>query len=439
MPTQLCNMVNYTKYSAKRLQKNVKSMKNLQKNPKKAEMPPKNSENHPTKRGNSPKPQRRRPASHSLPAASKGRGKPTFKKPRPEGNNPHPDQSADAPITNFSQVNYLTVTGNQDDQRVDNFLLSRLKGLPRSHLYKMIRSDEIRINGKRCKPHDRLMVGDVVRIAPVRLAIKEAPVISTDFAKGLLNRVLHEDDGLIVFNKPYGMAVHGGSGESFGVIEALREATGKKYLELIHRIDKDTSGLLLIAKKRSTLKALQNQFRDKTIHKQYLCIVDGHITADSQRIDAPLLRYTLASGERRVRVAKLGESSGGKGMGEIESAKSSVTHIKVLARFSLEGRAVSLVLAMPATGRTHQIRVHMAHIGHALLGDDKYQKDAGAMSVKRLCLHAWQLSLAPDNEAQAETEQMPARPRHYTASVPDDIADILPADALKMLGEHSSS
>ncbi|OOS23017.1 RluA family pseudouridine synthase [Moraxella pluranimalium] len=380
-------MLNYTKSFAKRLQKFDKTMKNLQKSPK----------NQPSSHRfgkNSPK---------SRPSARPSQAK----------HNPHPKQSADVAISNFNQVNFLTVTDNQAGQRIDNFLLARLKGLPRSHLYKLIRADEVRINGKRCKPHDKLDVGDVVRIAPIRLSVREEVIISDSFAKGLMARIIHEDDGLIVLNKPSGMAVHGGSGESFGVIEAMRQATGKKYLELVHRIDKDTSGLLLIAKKRSTLKHLQEQFRQKTIHKQYLCLSAGYIKADSQTIDVPLLRYTLDNGERRVKVAKLGAAQGE------EVAKPSLTQIKVLARFELDGKPVSLVLAMPATGRTHQIRVHMAHIGHALLGDDKYQLNKSTPQVKRLCLHAWRLSLA-------DVAMDDDRPLQYLAPLPSDMADLLP-------------
>lgn len=311
-------------------------------------------------------------------------------------------QSADDAISDFSRVNFITVTPNQDGQRIDNFLLARLKGLPRSHLYKLIRDDEIRINKKRCKPHDRLAVGDVVRVAPVRLSVREEPVISEGFANSLLNRIIFEDEGLIVLNKPSGMAVHGGSGESFGVIEAMRVATGKKYLELIHRIDKDTSGLLLIAKKRSTLKSLQENFREKSIQKSYLCLAAGHVKADTQIIDKPLLKYTLPSSERRVKVDKDG--------------KPSQTRIQILARFEIDGQAVSLVQASPMTGRTHQIRVHMASIGHALLGDDKYlTQDAPA--VPRLCLHAWQLVFT-HGDANLPTK--------FIANVPSDMANLFP-------------
>ena len=311
-------------------------------------------------------------------------------------------QSADEDIKDFGQVNHLEVTRNQHGQRVDNFLLARLKGMPRAHIYKMIRSDEVRINNKRCKPYDNLERGDVVRIAPVRLATREKPVISEGFAKSLLERVVFEDEGLIALNKPSGMAVHGGSGIDFGVIEAMRDATNKKYLELVHRIDKDTSGLLMIAKKRSTLKALQERLREKTIQKHYLCIVKGQPALNDISIDAPLLRYTLASGERRVKVDK----------GNPE-AKSSQTSCKVLARFEINGEPVSLIEAMPHTGRTHQIRVHLAYLGHPILGDDKYHINDKS-DVRRLCLHAWKLDV-PDYE-------------EIKAPLPEDMQSLLPAD-----------
>lgn len=322
-------------------------------------------------------------------------------------------QTADEQISDFSQVNYIKVTGNQDGQRIDNFLLARLKGLPRSHLYKMIRSDEVRINGKRCKAFDRVEAGDVVRVAPVRLGVRVAPVISDEFANGLLERVIYEDDGLIVLNKPYGMAVHGGSGESFGVIEALRVATGKKYLELVHRIDKDTSGLLLIAKKRSSLKELQTHFRDKAVFKDYLCLTWGTVRADMPVIDKPLLKYTLASGERRVKVHADG--------------KPSQTKIAVLDGFSVDNQRVSLVQASPLTGRTHQIRVHLASLGNALLGDDKYQTHANLPSVKRLCLHAYCLTLP-------KSEHHDDRPTRFIAPLPSDLLGLIGKQKAQKLG-----
>ena len=311
-------------------------------------------------------------------------------------------QSADDEIGNFEKVNYLEVTRHQHDQRLDNFLLNRLKGLPKPHIYKMIRSDEIRVNNKRCKAHDRLQREDVVRIAPVQLATREKPIISAEFAKSLLSRVVYEDDGLLVLNKPSGIAVHGGSGLDFGVIEAMREATGKKYLELVHRIDKDTSGLLMISKKRSALKVLQQHLVDKTIQKHYLCIAKGQPALNEQRIDAPLLRYTLASGERRVKVDAQDPQS-----------KQSQTDIIVHERFTLAEQPVSLIEAKPLTGRTHQIRVHLAHIGHAILGDDKYHVHDKS-GVHRLCLHAWRLDI-PGYEI-------------ITAPLPDEMLDWMPEE-----------
>lgn len=309
-------------------------------------------------------------------------------------------QSADDEISNFEKVNYLEVTRHQHDQRLDNFLLNRLKGLPKPHIYKMIRSDEIRVNNKRCKAHDRVQREDVVRIAPVQLATRDKPIISTEFAKSLLARVVYEDEGLLVLNKPSGIAVHGGSGLDFGVIEAMREVTGKKYLELIHRIDKDTSGLLMISKKRSTLKTLQQHLVDKTIQKHYLCIVKGQPVLNEQLIDAPLLRYTVASGERRVKVDS-----------QDAQAKESQTNIIVHSRFTINDQPVSLVEAKPLTGRTHQIRVHLAHIGHAILGDDKYNVHDKS-GVHRLCLHAWRLDIPGY--------------KMITAPLPEDMADWLP-------------
>ncbi len=309
-------------------------------------------------------------------------------------------QSADDEISNFAKVNYLEVTRHQHDQRLDNFLLNRLKGLPKSHIYKMIRSDEIRVNNKRCKAHDRVQREDIVRIAPIQLATREKPIISREFAQSLLARVVYEDEGLLVLNKPSGIAVHGGSGVDFGVIEAIREATGKKYLELVHRIDKDTSGLLMISKKRSALKTLQQHLVDKTIQKHYLCIAKGQPALNEQRINAPLLRYTLASGERRVKVDNTDEQ-----------AKESQTDIVVHSRFTLNEQLVSLIEAKPLTGRTHQIRVHLAHIGHAIIGDDKYNVHDKS-GVHRLCLHAWRLDI-PGYET-------------ITAPLPEDMADWLP-------------
>lgn len=278
----------------------------------------------------------------------------------------------------FQKVNYFTIA--EDGQRLDNFLLTLLKGVPRAHVYKLIRDKEITLNKKRAKPHQRLQAGDVVRVAPVVVATRQAPVIGAELITGLLEKIQYEDESILVLDKPFGLAVHGGSGVSAGVIEIMRKATQKPYLELVHRIDKDTSGLLVIAKKRSALKALQEKFRQKTVQKQYLCVCLGDVRktlgGDTGFVDKPLLRYTLANGERRVKVHKEG--------------KPSHTDIVVLGVFVVNDCTVSLVQASPKTGRTHQIRVHLASIGHALLGDSKYATHPNFV-VSRLYLHAWTL------------------------------------------------
>lgn len=282
--------------------------------------------------------------------------------------------SADDEISSFSKVNHLKVTKNQEGQRIDNFLMTRLKGLPKSHIYQLIRKGEIRVNKSRIKPHSKLFTDDIVRIAPIRLSTKDKPIVGADFANKLLAAIIFEDDNIIVLNKPSGIAVHGGSGQSYGVIEALRQATNKEYLELIHRIDKETSGILLIAKKRSALKKIQAFFREKTIKKQYQALVFGHPNDKHKQIDKPLKRILLNNGERRVLV----DSEG----------KESLTDIQVLEKLT----GASLILAKPHTGRTHQIRVHCLSEGHPLLGDEKYHKN-DLSNAPRLCLHAWKISI----------------------------------------------
>lgn len=305
--------------------------------------------------------------------------------------------------TDFAKVNYFEIT--DDGQRLDNFLLTLLKGVPRSHIYKLIRDKEITVNKKKVKPEYRLQTADVVRVAPIRVASRDEPIVGDELAQGLLGRIVYEDEGLIVLDKPSNLAVHGGSGVSVGVIEAMRVATGKPYLELVHRIDKETSGLLLIAKKRSVLKALQDNFREKTIFKDYLCLCVGDVTKSCGRtakIDKPLLKYLLENGERRVKVHKDG--------------KPSQTMIEVLKVFEMDGQTVSVVKASPLTGRTHQIRVHLASVGHPLLGDEKYL-NRPAPSVSRLCLHAWRLTTGQHS---------------FVATVPSDIHRLMGSFELKM-------
>ena len=276
----------------------------------------------------------------------------------------------------WQSVTWFDVDEHQAGQRIDNFLFSRLKGVPKSRIYRLIRESQVRVNKKRIKAETRLNIGDQIRVAPIRYEQKQDAPVSDQVAQGLLSRIVYEDEGLLVVNKPSGIAVHGGSGVAYGLIEALRVATGKKYLELVHRIDRDTSGLVMISKKRSTLKHLQDLLREHKIQKTYAAIVKGQISLDEQRIDAPLLRYELANGERRVRVAKDG--------------KPSQTIFKVAERF----KQATLVHASPLSGRTHQIRVHGLSIGHPLVGDDKYgHQTPTKVQARRLCLHALRLQI----------------------------------------------
>ena len=278
----------------------------------------------------------------------------------------------------WQSVTWFEVDEYQEGQRIDNFLFSRLKGVPKSRIYRLIREGQVRVNKKRVKAESKLAIADQVRVAPIFFEQKEedAPV-SDKVAQSLLTRVVYEDEGLLVVNKPSGIAVHGGSGVAYGLIEGLRAATGKKYLELIQRIDRDTSGLVMVSKKRITLKMLQDFLREHKIKKTYAAIVKGQVSLDKQLIDAPLHRYELANGERRVRVSKEG--------------KDSKTQWNVAERF----RHATLVYASPLSGRTHQIRVHGLSIGHPLVGDDKYghQTEYRGPAARRLCLHALRLEI----------------------------------------------
>ncbi|MGE8540712.1 RluA family pseudouridine synthase [Acinetobacter sp. ANC 3813] len=277
----------------------------------------------------------------------------------------------------WQSVTWFEVDEHQAGQRIDNFLFSRLKGVPKSRIYRLIRESQVRVNKKRVKAETKLNIGDQVRVAPIRYEQKEEAPVSDKVAQSLLSRVVYEDEGLMVVNKPSGIAVHGGSGVAYGLIEGLRAATGKKYLELIHRIDRDTSGLVMISKKRSVLKSLQDMLREHKIQKTYAAVVKGQVSLDKQLIDQPLLRYELANGERRVRVSKDG--------------KESRTQWNVQERFM----HATLVYASPLSGRTHQIRVHGLSIGHPLVGDDKYghETDYKGPKPRRLCLHAMRLEI----------------------------------------------
>ncbi len=267
----------------------------------------------------------------------------------------------------------VTVDGDSAGRRLDNFLVSELKGMPRNRIYRMIRKGEVRINKGRCKPDSRLAEGDVVRIPPV-FAEQAAEVTGGDRRKAawINARILHEDDCLLVLDKPAGLAVHGGSGISLGAIELLRAARPDcRYLELVHRLDRDTSGCLLVAKKRSALRILHEQLRAGTTEKTYLALLLGEWHGDSRVVDLPLVVEHRRNGERHVRTGADG--------------KPAATRFHPQERF---GTAVLCRVDL-LTGRTHQIRVHAAAIGHPVAGDSRYGEAAAAgQDFARLCLHA---------------------------------------------------
>ncbi|MGQ4275963.1 23S rRNA pseudouridine(955/2504/2580) synthase RluC [Pseudidiomarina sp. E22-M8] len=294
------------------------------------------------------------------------------------------------------QVRWVTIEADYAGQRIDNFLLAQLKGVPKSLVYRIVRKGEVRVNKKRCKPDYKLQEGDQVRIPPVRVAERNPlPSAKLDQVQALNDQVLYEDDLLIVLNKPAGLAVHGGSGLQFGLIESLRSLRpDAKHLELVHRLDRETSGCILISKRRSALRSLHEQLREKTMDKHYLALVRGHWQEHVKFIAAPLLKNTLKSGERVVRVDTAG--------------KPSETRFRVKQKYS----NCTLVEASPITGRTHQIRVHALHAGHPIACDPKYgdQVFAAAMNevgLNRLFLHAHKLTFRHPQSDKMITVEAP--------------------------------
>ena len=280
------------------------------------------------------------------------------------------------------QVQRLLVDEGSEGQRLDNFLLRVLKGVPKTHVYRVIRSGEVRINKGRAAADTRLAIGDEVRVPPVRMAEPkaEAGVPPREFT------VLFEDEHLLAIDKPSGVAVHGGSGVAFGVIEQLRRARpAAKFLELVHRLDKETSGVLLLAKKRSALTNVQDQFRERGTVKIYAALVNGIWPASKKVIDVALLKTLDAKGERHVRAVEASD----------EDARRSITLVKVARQFARH----TLLDVTLKTGRTHQIRVHLAHEGHTIVGDPKYGDFAanrlmarGEHRFARMFLHARHLA-----------------------------------------------
>lgn len=273
-----------------------------------------------------------------------------------------------------NQVNFYTVNENNNGQRLDNLLIKLLAGMPKSHIYKMIRSGELRVNKKRTQASYKLNLDDIIRIPPVNLPIKNPAV--TKFIPEIKLKILFEDEYLIIIDKPEGRACHGGSGISFGIIEQLRKTLpGQPFLELVHRLDRDTSGVLIIAKKRLVLTKLQDMLRNREIKKIYLAITNGYWQNKLENVKAPLLKY-LVNDERRVKV-------------DFATGKYAHSVFKVLKQFD----KYALVEADIKTGRTHQIRVHLQSLAHSIVGDDKYgdsniNKNFAKYGIKRMFLHA---------------------------------------------------
>ena len=286
-------------------------------------------------------------------------------------------------VTPEPSVRIVEVDVESDGQRIDNFIAKYLKGVPKSRIYRCLRKGEVRVNGGRVKASSKLVAGDKVRIPPIRISQSETPTASSGLLDKLYNSIVYEDDRMLVVNKPCGLAVHGGSGISIGVIEGMRQLRpDEKNLELVHRLDRDTSGCLMISKKSSILKKLQSFLVKKDeLEKHYLTIVHGRWSKRKQHVDLPLQKNTLNSGERISRVHPDGKQS--------------------LTRFSVEQQngSFSLLNVQPITGRTHQIRVHCAHLGHPIVGDPKYGAEQLDQALKpkpgRLMLHAAKLVIPP--------------------------------------------
>ncbi len=300
-----------------------------------------------------------------------------------------PESMTLPPTDNMPKVRMVNVTADEAGQRIDNFLARHLKGVPKSHIYRIIRRGEVRVNSGRIRAQYKVCAGDSVRIPPVRVAAADATAGRARTARSLAPHILFENERYLVINKPAGLAVHGGSGLSHGVIEALRaERPADNYLELVHRLDRETSGCLLIAKRRSFLRAIHEQLREGRVRKLYLALVAGHWPGGRQRVDVPLRKNQLVGGERIVRVDPDGKQA-----------------VSVFTPVSCY-RDATLVEVDLKTGRTHQIRVHGAHIGHPLAGDEKYgdrefNRAMRALGLRRMFLHAHMLEFIDPVSAEA--------------------------------------
>lgn len=295
-----------------------------------------------------------------------------------------------------TSVHYIKITADYAGQRIDNYLVTHLKGVPKSRVYRILRKGEVRVNKKRIQPSYKLQEGDEVRVPPVTLDEKPAtPTPGKSLVELLKQRILYEDKGLFIINKPSGIPVHGGTGVGIGIIEVLRSMYPKlPHLELAHRLDMDTSGCLVLAKKRGILKEVHELLRSGGVHKVYLALTMGHWKANELRVEASLKKNFLASGERIVRVDKEG--------------KSSITQFAVEKSF----KDADLVAATLLTGRTHQIRVHAQFRGHPIACDDKYgdkefTKKMRSLGLKRLFLHAKKIEFTLPSTGQTISVNAP--------------------------------
>jgi len=305
-----------------------------------------------------------------------------------------------------TQVQYVEAAAGDDGQRLDNFLVRVLKGVPRTHLYRLLRKGEVRVNSKRAKPDQRLAAGDRIRLPPVRRAEPgESRPAGPSLQRAVTDAIVYEDDDLIVFNKPAGLAVHGGSGRSHGLIEALRSARpDARELDLVHRLDRETSGSLVVAKNRAALRELHRQFRDGEAEKRYLALLIGRWNLGRKRIELPLDTDERRSGERHVAVRAGGQV-----------AVSTFEPVQFL------GGTATLVDVELGTGRTHQIRVHAAYAGHPVAGDDKYgdrerNEALRALGLTRMFLHSASIGL---------TRPGTREPLQVSAPLGDDLRQVL--------------
>jgi len=298
-------------------------------------------------------------------------------------------------------VRQVEIGPERDGQRVDNALITLLKGVPRSLVYRLLRTGQVRINGKRAKPETRLALGDMLRIPPVRVAERDESVAPSGMVRAVTDSIIFEDKHFLVIDKPVGIAAHGGSGVSHGAIELLRAARPNEHLELVHRLDRDTSGVLVLARSRPGLTGLQALIRDNEVTKQYLCLMTGTPRKAKFDVNAPLLKSVMHGGERMVRVDDAG--------------KPSLTFFQELEQYP----GARLMQATLGTGRTHQIRVHAQYAGHPLAGDPKYgdeeaNKRFRAKGLKRMFLHAARMSF-----------DLGGKNYDFSAPLPDDLKAFL--------------